>query len=480
VTAEQARPELPSAGTQTEGLRAKKTGRSALMLALVVGLGLRAGVFWHTSALGTEIVDEQHYANLAANILAGNGFASAAGHPTSIRPPLYPSLVAAVWAVAGVRNLQAVRLVQIGLALATALVTGLIGRRVFGPTVGRYAAAVVWLYPTLLFFNFLILTEILFTLLLVAFLLFAVMVVQKPRASTAVSCGVLLGLAALARSILWPTPLVLCPLLVVLIRASWRRRLALAAAVFAAYAMVVGPWAVRNTRLQHVPEVVDTMGGMNLRMGNYEYTPEDRMWDAVALQGTQNWIYAFTQEHPGEMPTEGEKDKWAQHKAVEYMLANPGTTLRRALIKFADLWGLEREFIAGVQQGLFAPPLWFAVSASVVILLAYVAVALAGGTGIWLAAPDWRSHVVLLVPVVLITGLHSIVFGHSRYHLPLVPILALYGSALVVGRRNLQSRVSRTAIVGAAITVVVLLASWTREVAFVDADRVRAILRHLL
>ena len=40
--------------------------------------------------------------------------------------------------------------------------------------------------------------------------------------------------------------------------------------------------------------IVDTMGGMNLRMGNYEYTPDDRMWDAVSLQGEKSWVHGLS------------------------------------------------------------------------------------------------------------------------------------------------------------------------------------------
>jgi hypothetical protein len=187
----------------------------------------------------------------------------------------------------------------------------------FGPTVGCYAAAVSWLYPSLVFFNFLILTETLFTLLFVAFVLCSVLLVQQPRASFAVMCGLALGLAALTRSVLWPLPLLLCPLLAVLIRAPLARRLALPALVLAGYALVVTPWAVRNTRLQGTLTIVDTMGGMNLRMGNYEFTPDDRMWDAVSLTGEKGWAAGLEADHVGQVVTEGVKEKWAQRKAIE-------------------------------------------------------------------------------------------------------------------------------------------------------------------
>ena len=82
------------------------------------------------------------------------------------------------------------------------------------------------------------------------------------------------------------------------------------------------------------------------------------------------------------------------------MLANPATTLRRAVIKFGDFWGLEREFAAGIMEGLYSPPSWLGVPASLVIAVAYAVVALLFAAGVWLAAPEWRIHLLLLLPVV--------------------------------------------------------------------------------
>lgn len=456
-----------------------RDSRLIFWAAIALGLVVRLAIFSQTAALETEIQDEQHYVQLAGNVVAGHGFAWGPGQPTSIRPPLYPGLVAAIFSVTGVGNLQAVRFVQILIALAT---TGLIvelGRRAFSAEVGRVAAAIFFLYPSLVFFNFTILTETLFTFLLVAFLLLSVMLVQTPRVSTALLCGLALGLAALTRSVLWPTPLIFCPLLALLLRAPRQTRLVMPVAVAAGFALVVAPWAVRNTRLQNTVTIVDTMGGMNLRLGNYEHTPDDRMWAAVGLEGEKNWSYPLAQEFPGQYLTEGQKDKWAQSKAIEYMRAHPGTTARRALIKFADFWGLEREYAAGIQQNMYAPPRWFGATASMAIVAGYLLVILSGAAGIWLAPPAWRVSVLLLLPVVLIAGVHTLAFGHSRYHLPLIPIFAVYAAALLTARRRLELRERRPALLGAAATLLLLVGVWIRQVALVDADRIRALFDHV-
>ena len=451
-----------------------------LTIAFVLGLVLRIGILMQTPSLGTPIMDEQQYSQIARTVAAGNGYGWDAHSPTSIRPPLYPGLLALTWKTLGSSNLQAVRVIQIVLSAITALLVYLLGAHIWGPRVGRLAAAICWLYPSLIFYDYLILTETLFTCLLVAFAFATVRLIQEPRVRFAIACGLSLGLAALTRSVLWPLPLILCPALLLVLNVTMRQRFALAATVLAAYAVVVGPWAIRNTRLQHVFEVVDTMGGMNLRMGNYEYTPDDRMWDAVALQGDKNWVYGISDDFGNQPITEGQKEKWAQRKAIEYMRTHPSITIRRSFIKFADFWGLEREFMAGVQKGMYSPPFWFDVVASAAILVAYAALAIAGAVGIWVAAPsDKRIHAALLLPVLVLIGAHTIVFGHSRYHLPIVPIFGLYAAAALEPQVR-RFGVSRpVALTGAVACVVILLSVWVRQVVITDFDRIMSLMHRI-
>jgi 4-amino-4-deoxy-L-arabinose transferase-like glycosyltransferase len=456
-------------------LTALSARSTALWMCFAIGLLVRLAVLSQTGTLGAKIVDEQQYTQIAENIRAGNGFAWGPGQPTSIRPPLYPGLLAATWTLTGGTNFQAVRILQFLLSLATAALVYWLGATLWNEQAGGLAAAITWLYPSFIFYDALILTETLFTFLLVAFLAATVALIKKPGAVVAIACGVTLGLAALTRSVLWPLPLVLCPALLLMLDAPLIRRLSLSAVVLVAYVLVIGPWAVRNTRLQHVVTVVDTMGGMNLRMGNYEYTPDDRMWDAVSLRGEKNWVHGISNDLTGEV-TEGQKEKWAQRKAIEYMRSHPRETLRRSLIKFADLWGLEREFIAGVQQGLYSPPLWFAVVASGAILVAYALLAITGALGIWMAAPrDKRAHSILLLPVLVLIAAHTIVFGHSRYHLPLMPLFAVYAGALLT---QLSAGVAwrRVIAIPGLATAMILVAVWLRQMVVVDLPRITGLL----
>jgi 4-amino-4-deoxy-L-arabinose transferase-like glycosyltransferase len=402
---------------------------------LALGLAIRLVGLMGTTDLGVRISDEHDYVTLATSLVEGRGFAFASG-PTSLRPPLYPAFVAGIWSVAGSPSLQAVRAAQIVVSLVTVLLVFAIARDLFGPDAGLAAAALACFYPSLLVSNYLLLTEVLFAALLAAATWAIVRFFLGGRLVAAALAGVTLGLAALTRSVVYPFPIVLA----VLILAAWRRplpqRVLAATVMFACFVGVLAPWAIRNTRLQGVPVLVDTMGGLNLRMGNYEYTPNDRIWDAVSETGSRSWVAPLPpQPADGGTWTEGKKEKWARAMAVRFMLDHPALTLWRSAIKLGDFWALERDFIAGIQQGLFHPPPVVGVALSLAILVSFPVVLFLAIVQISrLTGRDWVAGFVPLLLVLFICALHTIVFGHPRYRLPEMPLLCVYAGAALAAR----------------------------------------------
>jgi 4-amino-4-deoxy-L-arabinose transferase-like glycosyltransferase len=448
----------------TSGSPAESGGRTVRALAIVLAAGvlLRLAILATTGDLSLRIADESHYHTLATSLVEGRGFAFESG-PTSLRPPLYPAFIAAIWTIAGSHSLQVVRLAQILLSVATAWLVFWTARRLYDERAGVYAAALTMFYPPLVASGFFLLTETLFTFLLVSVAALTVALVQCPAWWRAAALGACVALAALTRSVLWPFPLVLAAALLWLLPGRGRARLGAAAVVVIAAAVVLTPWAVRNTRLQKVPVVVDTMGGMNLRMGNYEHTPNDRIWDAVSMTGDRSWIVGLPTPPPGHGPwSEGEKERWARDRAVAFMLEHPGLTFWRAIVKFTDFWALDRDFVAGLQQGLFRPPAWFAILAAVAMLLAYPLIMVLAVGGVFRRPPrEWRAHVLLLLLVFFVCGLHTIVFGHPRYRLPLMPVLGIYAAA-AIGAGAWRQVSLRTAW-APALVVVLLAGVWTAQ-----------------
>jgi 4-amino-4-deoxy-L-arabinose transferase-like glycosyltransferase len=468
--------ERPAASVASTALgpRSVRAGRRSLLIALAVALLVRVVLAVGTSDLPVRIEDEQHYAQLATTLFNGDGFGWDRDRPTSIRPPLYPFFLASIWHLSGAPDARIVRWAQIPIAVLGVVLVYLIGLRWFDERTALLAALGVALYPALLFSGVLLLTETLFTTVLLLFLLGMTRLEERSTPRMAALTGIALGLSALVRSVLWPFILVAAPIVWLIARPGRRHRVAVTAALVLGYAIVVGPWAIRNTRLQHTLTVVDTMGGLNLLMGNYAHTPEQRMWDAVSLTGPMAWNATLPPTAAdGSKWTEGTKEKWAQRQAISYMVAHPLTTLRRSVLKFADFWGLERDFVAGVHRGYYQPAQWLFVLGAGATILVYPATAVLAVVGICLAPPRRRVHLLGLVLVLFVCGVHTIVFGHSRYHLPLIPILMLYAAAAATSGTWRQLFSGRRAATLALAMTLLLAFVWMREILVRDWDRIR-------
>src|SRR5262245_31849778 len=135
------------------------------------GLAIRLALWAGTRGTGLQIDDETDYHRLAVNVLHGHGYCFEPGTPTSIRPPLYPAFLVGLYFLGGEANFPLVRAVQIVLAAVNVFFLYRLGCLAFDRRAGLLGAAVFWLYPSWIAFDFLLLTEVLFTLLLTLFAL---------------------------------------------------------------------------------------------------------------------------------------------------------------------------------------------------------------------------------------------------------------------------------------------------------------------
>jgi 4-amino-4-deoxy-L-arabinose transferase-like glycosyltransferase len=445
-----------------------------LLVLLCLGAAARVGVWLWFAPLAPSIQDEQDYNRFACNLALYGEFAFTPGHLDSIRPPLYPAFVAGVYRVFGLESFQAVRLLQAALSLATVLLVYRIGSDACSPRVGLWAAAICCFYPSLLGFNNLLLTEVLFTFLLCAFCALFIRGLQRSSPASMAGAGALLALAALTRSVVWLFPPVLALFLLLAFQGGWGRRLLAACTLVAAFAAVLAPWAYRNTRLQQTFITVDVMGGRNFMMGNYRYTPLYRSWAAIELDGEKSWLHeVLATSTEQERGTQGKIDKLALRQGLRFVAAHPGLTLQRDVVKFFDFWGLERELVKGANDGSFGP-----IARPVVLLLAtvicgtYVLVLFAGVFGILLAPPaDRRVHLFVLLVIAFVCGMHTLVFGHSRYHLPLMPLVMIYAASAVLQWRTLWQR-RGWAFWRACAVCLLFIGGWLWEAVVVDWARI--------
>ncbi len=447
---------------------------SPLAWVLVLGGLLRLALWAEFAGQPLHVWDERDYNTIAVHLVRDHQFSLVSGRPTSLRPPLYPLLIAGVYEVFGLENYQAVRLLQAGLSLLVAVLLYRFGSMAYSRKVGLCLAGLFAFYPSLLVYDNLVLTELPFTAFLCG-ACFSIAQAHHRRSLTLLACaGLLLGLAALTRSVLWLFPGVLGAILLRTWPGDLRQRLLAAGSLVLAYGLVMTPWTIRNTRLERTFQVVDCMSGRNFMMGNYEFTPMHRAWDAITIGGARSWDHVLADADPAYLKaSQGQRDKLAMRYGVHFIRSHPVLTLHRDVVKFFDFWGLERELVAGVARGWYGKP-----SPLVLVLLtsiifgSYAFVLVAGIFGAFMVPPaDRRIHELVLLLIAFICGLHTLSFGHSRYHLPLIPLILLYASAAIVHRKVVWSRRRSWPFLAACGLSGIVVLSWLWEIAVVDFDR---------
>lgn len=454
-----------------------------LVILLVAGGLVRLGLLWLFAGQGLSIADERDYNSLAVSLVERQEFGYYPGKLASLRPPLYPAFVAGIYTVFGLENYQAVRAVQCLLSLATTLLVYRLGIELFSKQVGVCAAGFCSFYPSLLGFNQLLLTEVLFTFLFTSSCLTVVKGIKNESPGWIALSGLLIGLSALTRSVMWLFPLVLGVYLIAAWRVPWGRRLTAVLAMLLAFCLTIAPWTIRNTRLHQTFTTIDVMGGRNLMMGNYEHTPMFRAWDAISMQGEQYWFQVLSKDHPnlGRL-TQGQLDKVAQKAGVQFMRDHPRLTLKRAIVKFFNFWQLERELVAGAARGNFGNVSLSVLSAMTLLVFgSYATAFLSGLVGMFMTPATPRTcHWFLILAMAFVCGLHTLVFGHSRYHLPLIPLILVYTAACATDWRQVWQKKRTWQFLSATVVCLMFTTSWIYEIAVIDLDRYRSTFNSLI
>jgi len=440
-----------------------------LLLILGVGAIVRLVLVYVLGDLDLWM-DEEQYQEIAVNLVEGRGFALQ-GQPTSWRPPLYPFLLSGLYMLAGTTHPIVARAFQAILSLVNGLMVYMLGRRLFGERAGLGAALLFTIYPSFLFYNNHLLTEVLFTFLLTMTAYCFAAYLENSRLSLLAASGVVLGLAVLTRDIVWPMVGIMTLLIGYVTRQDFIRWTWHSAVLLMSFLVITMPWVIRNTRLQDTVTLIATNGGIVFLEGNYEYTPLDRPWRSHALDPELKVRRLL----PTGL-TEGQRQRIAFQRGLEFIRTHPGLTLRRAVIKAANVWGLERELVGVLLKGGYGKPGKGVVLLITAAIFGVYALSILGGmAGLCFAVArpgqGMSFHLFFTVLVVLLTVAHALAFGHPRYHLPLMPIFSVYAASAWTIRREFWDGRRSWAFKAASLAAGLLLAIWIREVFSVEFER---------
>src|SRR5215216_3784553 len=475
------------------------TNKSFVLRIYSIALLLRLIPILLARGLGIGLDDMFQYDMLARSIASGNGFRWYAredlnqlasfvnfdlssvkeydplrGIPTSFRAPLYPTFLAIVYFFSGpgFSRFFAARLAQaIFLGAPLAPLTYLVSKKLFPPLrvgeeaglrserAAQIAACIIACYPMLLVYPLGLGTENPFFLLLLASFFFLLKSQDQPTIINSLLSGFFLGLTALTRS-------VILPFVGLAILWAWfilkQRRGAMFVAV--AFTLTIAPWVIRNSLLHHKLTGIETSMGYNLYLG---YHP----------QGNGSFVFGPSLDLLTILD-DAERDRIGTQKAIEFIKAQPERFIPLAINRLGFFFGLEKRvlmyFYGNDIIGYIPLPLLLTISA--ILLLPFVFISVSAAFG--LAYLRWKpGHTLLILLFVGYTLPHVFILSEDRFHLALVPYLAiLAGQVWVHGFAPLmvhwnESRAGKIMGIVAVLTVCFLLANWGFEL-HRDADKI--------
>ena len=367
--------------------------------------------------------DEREYHAIAHNVLSERDLRDNRGRRAS-RAPGYPLFLASVYSIAGERPFVA-KLAQAFVGAVMCIAVMALARRFFGEPAGLFAGALAAVYPFLIAYSALLLSETIFTLLL----LVAVLALDRAWRATlapvregeapaswrakaatwraAVEAGLFFGLAMLVRSSLLLFPF-FCGAVWLAVARRRRWALGLAAAALGVTLALQAPWAARNALVfgRFVPTT--------LQVGESLFEACGPGADGGPRMDRIDWIA----ERGGKTLNEYDNNAFFRRKATDWIRTHPGAFVRLGFVKLARFWSPVPN-APGYAGG------WNAA----ISLLSFLPVMALAVVGAATTRASWRRLILLLTPVLYYSGLHTVFVGSVRYRTPVMPFLIVFAGA---------------------------------------------------
>lgn len=416
--------------------------------------------------------DMFQYDMLARSIVSGNGFRWYAqediqrvkqfididfigdydprGVLTSFRAPGYPTFLAGIYALSGMEwRLFAARFVQALLGATLAPMTYLLSRRLFPKRedVAVFAGIALAIYPMLVLYPLALATETLFIPLVLAGTLLLLRAAESRRALDFLLAGAIFGAATLTRSVIFGFVL-LAILWIWFVAKQWRGAAYFALAVLA----LVLPWTIRNTLLHHRLTFVENSFGYNFHMG---FHPE----------GTGTFQFGISLELVPYLD-DAVRNEIGMQRGWQFIRQDPGRVPQLVLNKLGYFFSLERRALTYFYSNnffgniptllLIALFLLFALPFPIIATLAAAAVPFVQVT---------KERLLIYLLVVGYLFPHLVLIAEERFHVALVPMIAIFAGYAWCGRKEIwaAAKANRLRFAAAIVLVVLLWANWGGE-----------------
>lgn len=394
------------------------------------------------------VAEMNAYWEAAEGLLAGAGFHAGHGFRAFI-PPGYAFFLAAVQGLGG--SPFSARIIQGVLGAATALLLYYFIRKPLGVKAALAGGLAFAIWPPSLAIGDFLLTESLFTMLLMATLL-AWGDGSKP--GRALGAGLIGGAAAYGRELaLYFFPLVALSYLL----SRDHKRLLNAILATAVVVICVAPWTIRNYHV--LGGFVPITSKSNVDFFIYNHNSFGQILYNESDQPSEARLFADAR-------SELELARLAQRRALTWISSHPALFIFKGFRTEANFFGLERDFFQHQQYGYFpALPsglLWilvplFILPSALALPLAFIG-ALRFGRN-----QDLRAALAIVILYIIIT---FAAYSFTRQRYPLTPIIITLAVGVLTSVRGTWDwmRERRWRWISAAAFTAFLVAAWILEI----------------
>ena len=363
------------------------------------------------------------YDLIAMNLVEGNGYRFfPETTETMLRTPGWVLVLAGIFSVFG-HSLAATKAFNLVLSFATACLVFVLGKRVTKSSrLGSIAAAIAFLHPAILVADSRGGVESFFALSIVVFMLLIYRALETETTSDYLIAGIAFGGVLLIRS----TPALFPPFLflyLIALKPSFVRvrhaAIRVGALVLASGAML-SPWIVRNYALSG--DFIPTMsvGGMAAYQGLY----------IAAHRHTGREQYVLDKEAAAEMGSIAQQMrlKFKPGFFPQFYTISDEVKFYSHLGDLVKMRYVEEPSLLFDVIGFNSRGFWVqgrtakATTLNMILVLPFLALA------IWGAYAGWRKS-LMVGPILLFVGTffaaHVLILGQARYHVPLIPLLAV-------------------------------------------------------
>lgn len=348
-----------------------------------------------------------------------------------LRAPGYPLTLAFIYKIFG-HNLQAVRSLQAIVSSFACIFIYFLAMRLFNNhTIGIISSTVCALYFPFISYSGIVSREAILAVLLLINILLVLKAFKAGAFSNYVLAGASIGISALFDERMTYFPVFVFFILLLLQVNSKKKVFIKPLFLFFSAAIVIMPWTIRNYAVYK------------------EFIPVTRaqtacFWLSTHPSETLEWRL---EKEPLKSLAAGLSNEEIFTKlsseAVKNLKEHPFIYAKLSVKRFFRLWigshsnsfyGLEESFANVSREGK-----WGVFGVKTAMLLLNLIIITSGCVGIFIAARtyDKRAILIILLPVLYLTIVHTLSFSTPRYAVPMMPLLIVFSGITLYGMSNI-------------------------------------------